>query len=400
MNRAVLRFGGFGVALGICGTALAATFVLVSQTNLVVNRVNQSGLPFVPTAAFVDEHLQNPWGIVTTEAGLVFVADNGTSFWTVYDTRGNLQRTIGIPGAGGLPLSASPTGLVRNVDDDAFEIPADVSSTPRDRPSLLLSASEDGTVAGWNPAAAPTLAFVLLDSSSSNTTCALGSTPSAVYKGLAIVGKSRGEHREARLFLTNFACKGQVDVYDEDFGFLFSFNDPHPPPLPQPPVDAPKPGSFFAPFNVAVVDDRIFVSFAVKEEPTKKDEKHCVGCGYVAEVDRNGNVKSRLVANDTLNAPWAMLRAPDGFGPFSGQLLVGNFGSGKINAYNPATGIFLGRFSGQQTNCPATGIGNQFCVDGLWGLAAGQTRDTRRDIFFAAGLNEEADGLMGTIERD
>jgi hypothetical protein len=149
-----------------------------------------------------------------------------------------------------------------------------------------------------------------------------------------------------------------------------------------------KPG--FAPFNVAAVGDKLYVAYA-RQDADAEDEVAGQGLGFVSVFDRNGHFLDRLVNRGRLNAPWGLVQAPAGFGQFSGDLLVGNFGDGKVNAYDPATGEFQGVLSSRP--------GKPIVIDGLWGLAVGngRTAGDANALYFAAGPDDETHGLFGAI---
>jgi len=104
-----------------------------------------------------------------------------------------------------------------------------------------------------------------------------------------------------------------------------------------------------------------------------------------------GKLVKRLISRGALNSPWGLALAPSGFGDFGGNLLVGNFGDGMINAYD----IHSGELEGSLRDTHGAPI----VIDGLWGIAFGNGNKAgpTGTLFFAAGINEEADGLFGTL---
>jgi hypothetical protein len=200
------------------------------------------------------------------------------------------------------------------------------------------------------------------------------SASNSVYKGLALGTNAQGTF----LYATNFHL-GTVDVFDESFNqvqLAGSFSDPQ---LPPPSLGSPG----FAPFGIQNIGGNLFVTYAL-QKPDQHDDQAGLSNGFVDVFDTDGNLLSRFASNGTLNSPWGVALAPDGFGMFSGALLVGNFGDGRINAFDSTTGAFLG-----QLPDPA---GQPISIDGLWGITFQQST-----LFFAAGINGEADGLMGTL---
>jgi uncharacterized protein (TIGR03118 family) len=223
-------------------------------------------------------------------------------------------------------------------------------------PSYFMFDSEAGIISGWNPTVDSANAIVAVDNSSKGS----------VYKGLAL------DQADLLLFAADFH-NNQVQVYDNTFKLVTSFTD----------KGLPK---HFAPFNVAFLNGQLYVAFA-KREKGGDDEVDKKGLGYVDVFDTSGNLKKRLISNDPLDAPWGMAIAPSGFGAFAGDLLVGNFGNGRINVFDPKTGDPLGTLSDKH--------GKPLKIDGLWGLQPGP--DSNK-VTFAAGPDDESHGLLGDIE--
>jgi uncharacterized protein (TIGR03118 family) len=299
----------------------------------------------------VDPNLVNPWGIASGPTTPFWVADNHTSKSSVYD--GN-----GVPTRAAVVIAGAPSGIVFNATTDFAVAPG--------QPAKWLFATEDGTIAGWDTGAA-TVTKVDLS--------ALGT----VYKGLAL-GSSGGK---SYLYATNFSA-GRVDVFDVNFvpvALAGTFTDPNLP-------------VGFAPFNVQNVGGRLYVTYAM-QDAAKHDDVSGPGSGYVSVFDTSGQLLQRLVSKGPLNSPWGVVLAPAGFGGLSGALLVGNFGDGRINAFNPATGAWLGAI--------ADGSGRAISIDGLWGLTFGngaKAGDTHI-LYFTAGIAGggavEDHGLFGSI---
>jgi uncharacterized protein (TIGR03118 family) len=276
---------------------------------------------------------------------------------------------VTIPPPAGSPAgtTAAPTGNVLNTTSDFV-----IKSHGRSAPSIFVFATEDGTLSGWNPQVSPNDAILAADTSDSG----------AVYKGLALGSNARGHF----LFATNFHA-GTVDVFDKHFHQVHlagSFIDPQ---LPPPRVGSPG----FAPFGIQSIGGNLFVTYAL-QKPGQHDDMAGPGNGFVDVFDTDGHLLQRFASHGTLNSPWGMAVAPDGFGQFSDALLVGNFGDGRINAFNRTTGAFLGQLSNPG--------GQPITIDGLWGLtfAKAGDEDDANTLFFAAGINDEADGLFGTLQ--
>ena len=352
------------VALAFLLVPCAATAQHYVQTNLV------SDDPSIP-AAHTDIVLKNAWGMSRTGTSPWWVSDNGTGKATLYNGTGvknaAIQVTIATPSGDTDP--ATPTGQVANTTGAGFVVSETVNGITKSGPSRFIFATEDGTISGWNPQVDIAKSIIGVDNSSN----AVGDAHSAIYKGLAIltVGTT------TRLYAANFKG-GTIDVFGSDWKPVTSvtFADPTLPPG-------------YAPFNVQALGTSLFVSYAkVGDLP---DEQHGKGLGFVDEFDANGTLLRHFQHGPWLNAPWGMAIAPaSGFGEFSGNLIVGNFGSGQIVAYDRNTGDFLGFLHGAK---------GPLVIDGLWGLAFGNagSNGLPTELFFTAGPNDESDGLFGKL---
>src|SRR6266516_3068204 len=330
------------------------------QRNLV------SDLPNV--AKFQDPYLVNAWGLSHSPSGPWRISDNGTGLSTSYKSNGmGVPPVITIPPPSITPgATAAPTGNVFNSTSDFV-----VTEGSRSGPSLFIFATEDGTISGWNPSVDATHAILAVDNANV--------TSGPVYKGLALGHNSSGNF----LFAANFRF-GTVDVFNATFAKVSSFTDT------QLATDCPLPNQCFAPFGIQNIGGNLFVTFAL-QNAAKHDDVAGPGNGFVDVFDTNGNLIRRFASQGTLNSPWGLALAPGHFGTFSGDVLVGNFGDGRINAFDPASGAFLGQLQDPH--------GNPITINGLWGLAFGNgglAGDTNT-LFFASGLNDEVDGLFGAI---
>jgi uncharacterized protein (TIGR03118 family) len=360
-----------GSSLGLTGLAASASATgsiahsAYRQTNLV------SDIPGL--ALHTDPNLRNSWGTSTGPGLPIWVSDNATGVATLYDGQGNPQPGPGvhqlvvtIPAApsAGPGAVGTPDGTVFNPTPDGFA----VSKNGVSAPARFLFATEDGTIAGWNPAVDPTHAVIAVDRS---TVTDQAGDHGAVYKGLALVSTPAGKF----LYATNFRF-GTIEVFDSSFHQVNSFTDPTVPPG-------------FAPFGIHNIGGNLYVTFA-KQDAAKHDDDAGPGNGFVDVFAPNGNLLQRLASQDRLNSPWAVALAPATFGAFGGDILVGNFGDGRINAFNPTTGQFLGQLRNH---------GGPITISGLWGLRfpAGSLNVTPNALYFTAGINDEADGLLGDI---
>jgi uncharacterized protein (TIGR03118 family) len=333
----------FALAAGIAATACSDDTNNPNQPTGFVETAliaDASGLG-APT---VDPHLKNPWGIAINPAnGFVWVANNHDGTSTVYEPGGtivSLVVTIPSPTAA---TGGAPTGIVFNSSTD-FVIPGTGA------PAAFLFAGEDGVISAWNDASG-TAAKVVIDRSSQN----------AVYLGITTVGNA--------LFAANFAGK-TVDMFDKDFAFVKSFTDP----------DVP---SDYGPFNVQSIGSNVYVAFA-KIDPATGEEAAGVGLGYVSVFSSDGTFIRRFASTGTLNAPWGIAVAPTSFGDFAGDILIGNFGDGRINVFDASSGSFIGQLK--------NGNNQEIELEGLWGLSVGSNT-----LFFAAGIQDEEHGLFGKL---
>lgn len=345
--------GGYGGAPGSAAGTFAVT-ALVSNGAV--------------AAKTTDADLRNPWGLVFAPGDVVWTANNASQTSTLYDGNGAKNAlTVSIPsGAHG---AANPTGVVFNSGKE-FVIQANGHSAP----ALFIYAGEGGTLAGWADTVDAQHAITTFDDAAGG----------AVYKGLAIATDANGA---ARLYAADFH-NGKIDTFDGTFTRVTlpatAFFDP------TLPVD-------YAPFNVqALVFDgetAIYVAYAQQQAPDNHDNASGAGLGLVDVYDLEGNLKSHLIAaGGKLNAPWGLAVAPAQFGAFGGDLLVGNFGDGLINAFDPASGALKGTLT--------DGTGQAIAIGGLWGLAFGNDSNNQpaTTLFYTAGPDQEADGLYGRID--
>jgi uncharacterized protein (TIGR03118 family) len=326
---------------------------VVQQTNLVSDGA--------VAAKVTDTDLKNPWGLANGGKSPWWISDNGTNRSTLYNgtTAAKLGLIVSIPSPTG-PTGGTPTGIVSSASQTDFLV------NGAGTPAHFIFATEDGTIAAWNSG---TSAVLKADKSGSG----------AVYKGLAL-GSSGGS---SFLYATNFHS-GKVDVFDTAFSpHTFSanqFTDRHIP-------------KGFAPFGIQNINGMIFVTYA-KQGAAKHDDAAGRGHGFVDVFSTSGALMGRVASRGSLNSPWGLAVAPSSFGKFAGDLLVGNFGDGRINAFKMTSrGKF--EFEGQLTDAHQHTI----VIGGLWGLAVGNdgAAGSSQSVFFTAGANGEADGLFGTL---
>jgi uncharacterized protein (TIGR03118 family) len=328
-----------------------------AQTNLVSDG-------FVP-APTIDPNLINPWGLAHSATSPFWVSDNGMGVTTVYTGAGALVKVGGfdaitIAAPPGQTSPATPTGDVFNIAGSGFN----VTSGGHTGSSVFIFATEDGTISGWNPNVDPGSSVLAVDNSQDGA--------GAVYKGLAIGQTEDGTF----LYAANFR-NGTVDVFDQNFQQVNSFTDPKVP-------------AGYAPFNVQVLDDHLFVTFALQDD-AKHDDVAGAGHGFVDEFDLEGHLLHRVASGGVLDSPWGLAIAPPGFGEFANDLLVGNFGDGTINVFNPKNDHFLGKLEGAD--------GAPITIGDLWALipGTGNAGSDPNKIYFTAGVQNEAHGLFGSL---
>jgi uncharacterized protein (TIGR03118 family) len=301
-----------------------------------------------------DTDLVNPWGMVSSSSSPWWVSDNGTGKLTLYDGTGLKQGlVVAVPQWDNSP-GGNPSGQIFNATTD-FKL-------PNNSPAKFIVSTEDGTIQGWN--------------GGTSTVITVNGWPDAVYKGLAL-GSANGANY---IYAANFH-QGTVDVFDGTFQpHSFGQNAF---------VDSTLPQGY-APFNVANINGNIIVTYALQDD-MKHDDVAGIGHGYIDVYDSQGKLLQRLPHVFALNSPWAMVVAPSAWAQLSGKLLVGQFGSGGIAAYDLANNLFLGVLQDDQ--------GLPIRINGLWGLSFGNggASGPVDTLYYAAGYFDEAHGLFGTI---
>lgn len=350
--------GGLALALAATAAAVGATYdgprdgqhdSAYRQLNLV------SDIPGV--ARITDPNLVNPWGVAAGPTTPIWVSDNATDLSTLY--AGGIDGSIPqiLPLVVRIPLG-KPTGMVFNKTDGFV-----VHGSGESAPALFIFSSLTGAITGWSPNV-PTADEAHL----------AVNRPGSVYTGLAILGSGPA----VRLYAADFA-NARIDVFDDQF------------------ADVSTPGAFvdpdlpdgYAPFNIQDIGNKLYVAYAKQEEGGGEEEAG-PGLGYVDVYDGAGHLLKRLASQGPLNAPWGLARAPRSFGSFGGDLLVGNFGDGRVNAYNPRSGSFEGTLANED--------GNPIAIDGLWALRFGNGVTGMPDtLLFTAGIGDEEHGLFGAI---
>lgn len=347
--------------VALCAAVLCSALTLAASSRYA--QVNlTSDVP--NTAPVTDSHLVGAWGIAASATGPWWVNSTFGNVSVVYDGDGNpfpnaTPLVVNVPPPAGMTVPSDPTGLV-SYAGTGFNVGPN-------QPARFIFVTRTGTISGWNPAVDRANAIVKVDHAGQ-----------ADYTGAAL-GR-RGETEV--LLVANFKA-GVVEAYDEAFQ----------------PVALPA-GAFldervpdnFVPFNVQAIDDQIFVTYAAKDAISATGGGP--GQGYVSVFNSEGRLRYRLRHGKWMNSPWAVVRAPDDFGKFSGDILVGMFGDGSIAAFNPRNGNFRGILRGTREN-PLT-LGK-----GLWGLGFGNgaTAGPANHLFFGADIivDGKIHGLFGAI---
>ena len=353
LRRSAVGLAAGGMLAGVAaGPAAAATGHTgpghrfddgYAQLNLV------SDLPGV--AQLRDPNLVNAWGLSSSPTSPLWVSDNGSDQTTLYTGGVSGKPASIVPLVVSIPGGA-PTGQVFNSTSD-FQLPTGGKA-------FFIFAGEGGQLSAWNPAQGTSAVLV-------------SPSKGGVYKGLALLSTAHGN----RLLATNFHA-GRVEVFDGSFhrvhsdGRFRSVGIPH----------------GYAPFNVAVLGNRVFVSYA-KQDAARHDDVAGAGHGFVNVFDTAGRFVQRFATRGVLNSPWALTVAPKGFGDFSGDVLIGNFGDGTIHAFD-RHGHLVGTL--RDTH------GKPLVIDGLWALKPGNgVSGATSDVWFSAGPDGESHGLLGIL---
>jgi uncharacterized protein (TIGR03118 family) len=347
MIRRTIGRGGLVLALAIA--ALFATVPLqAAEGNSYTVTPLVSDQPGVAT--FTDPNLVNAWGLAASAGSPWWVADNETSVSTLYNGNTGQPQSLVVT----VGTDSGPTGVVFNGGSGFV-----VTNGTLSGPARFIFDGEDGVLRGWSPTVDGTHALV-----------AGTGDPDAIFKGLAIA--------DNMLFAADFH-NNEVAVFDSTWNLVDRFTDPGLP-------------AGYAPFGIQTLGGNIFVTFA-KQDADAEDEVAGQGLGFVDEFDTSGNLIARVAQHGQLNAPWGLALAPSDFGRFSGDLLVGNFGDGQINAYElRSNGRYTHRGELREDGRPIS-------IDGLWALGFGNGANAgpRDTLFFTAGPDEESHGLFGKI---
>ncbi|HEX4590230.1 MAG TPA: TIGR03118 family protein, partial [Gemmataceae bacterium] len=337
------------------------------QTNLVSDLAG--------VAAVQDPNLVNPWGLASSATSPFWVSDNGAGVSTLYNGNGQpvhigTNGFVTVPPPDTMPPTpqSAPTGVVFNGSSDFV-----VSLGGKSGPARFIFVTEDGTVSGWSPAVDVNNAILEVNNTNQDT--------GPVFKGATL-----GQIGTANvIYVTDFR-DAKIDVFDSHFAPVTlssnAFSDSNLP-------------AGYAPFNIQNINGKLYVTYA-KQDAAKHDDVAGQGNGFVDVFNPDGsaglaNGQVRLISRGQLDSPWGLAVAPADFGKFSNDLLVGNFGNGHINAFDPATGHAAGEVKGAN--------GRPIVIDGLWALRFGNGAGAGSTdaLFFTAGIDGESHGLFGSL---
>jgi uncharacterized protein (TIGR03118 family) len=347
---------------GASPTGAAALPDSFAQTNLIANKASYG-------AKLTDPNLTNAWGLAAGPSTPIWVSDNNSGFASVYSggikgSAVSLDLTVPVPGG-------NPTGQVFNSDTKAFPVggPTGSSAVFIVDTDSIGAAQSPGEIAAWNGGAS----FVVEDSPHGG---AAGKTPArAVFKGLALATRPMVG---PELFAADVA-NARIDVFNKSFKLLRTVTEFRDPKIP----------AGYAPFNVQNLGGRLYVTYG-KQDRARTDVVAGAGLGFVDVYTVEGKLIRRIASHGALNEPWGLAIAPSGFGPFGGDLLVGNLGNGWINVFSKSTGRYLGWL--------ATTSGKPVAINGLWGLQVGNSAfGGPSSVIFSAGPKGYNDGLVGVL---
>ncbi|HTL59301.1 MAG TPA: TIGR03118 family protein [Candidatus Limnocylindrales bacterium] len=345
------------ISLTVLGASLGPAFAQAQNAYVIHNLV--SDLPGL--ADVTDTNLVNPWGIAFSSTSPFWISNNHSGLSTLYNTAGTPSALIvNIPPPNGGTPPGAPTGIIFN-STTSFTVASNA-------PARFIFSTEDGTIVGWSSS---TNAILKADNSQAGS----------VYKGLAIAKSGNNTY----LYATDFH-NGRIDVFDTNYAAVTltgNFSDPTIP-------------AGFAPFGIEAVNGQLFVTYA-KQDADAHDDVAGPGNGYVNVFGTDGQLVKRFASQGVLNSPWGMALAPAGFGPFAGALLIGNFGDGRVNAFDPNNNnSLLGTLTDAGTGVPLS-------VQGLWAIKFGNggSGGEAHTLYFTAGIPGpgavEDHGLFGSI---
>ena len=356
----------FATALFLVLSA-CSTHAQIAGAYKVTNLVSDGSVP----ATVMDSSFVNPWAMSVSGTWWISTANTGLNY-VVSSSTSAISFKVVVPPASGTG-SGFPAGSVTTAGSTGLILPNGTKAS-------FLFSTLDGTISGWNNklGAGGAICQIVINNNSAG----------ASYPGLALLNTATASY----LLVPNFGGGNTVEVYDSTFKptkLSGNFTDPNLP-------------SGYAPFSIHILNNQIFVAYALRTAAAPYRTVDAVGNGVVDVFDLNGNFVSRVATGGQLDSPWGVAIAPSKFGPFGGAILIGNFGNGLINAYDPKTYAYLGQLTDSSAK-PLT-------YPSLWELLPGGTPVTNSTttfsggdtstVFFTAGLANESHGLLGAIAND
>jgi uncharacterized protein (TIGR03118 family) len=326
-------------------TLVSAAKAAPSDQYVVRNLV--SSIASIP-ADRVDPNIKNPWGLVSSPTSPWWPANNGTNTSTIIPATGAVNNTV-------VAVAGGPTGIVWNGTAGAFPITGGQSN--------FIFNTMSGAISGWRGG---TVSEVKVNK------------PASFYLGMTLAVTPTGP----QLYSTDFRGN-KIDVVDKnwaDVDVTGKFVDPTLP-------------ANYGPYGIQTVGNRIFVTYA--EHASATEELPGAGKGIVSAFDFAGKFLARVASGGVLNAPWGVAMADPNFGAFGGDLLIGNFGDGRINAFHEndnGTWTPSGTLKGLN--------GQPLSIGGLWAIQFGSgapNNGQRNHLYFTAGSLGETQGLFGRI---
>jgi uncharacterized protein (TIGR03118 family) len=356
------------IATAACGIAAAQPTGGVYQ---VTNLLSDGSVP----ANVTDAKFLNPWAISATGTWWISTEASGLNYVvsSTAATVGTVSFKVTVPAAG-TTNPGFPTGSVTTGGSPATAL---ILPSPNNTKANFLFSTIDGTISGWNGVVGQNgICVVVINNSASG----------ASYNGLALINTATATY----ILAPNFAS-GKIEIYDGTFAKTTlpgTFTDPNLP-------------ANYAPYSVHVLNSKVYVAYAVQATPFQKVPVAGNGNGIVDVFDTSGNFTARAVTGGNLNIPWGVAIAPASFGIYGGALLVGNFGNGIINAYDPNSFAYLGQLS--------DATGKPLVYPTLWELLPTGTLPSNsttgsggiaNSVYFTAGLANQAHGLFGVISNN
>lgn len=346
-GRRFVFAASFLLATGLLPSLSTPVFAQYTVTNLVSSQNANGTNP-------ADPDLVNAWGITSLAISPFWVSDNGTGKSTLYNSIGQKQGlVVVIPAAGGSTANGTPTGVIGNATGQF-----DITANGKTLSPLFIFATQDGTISGWNPNVDATHAIIAVDRSGGG----------ASYTALVIASNPVGENF---IYAADNSSNREIDMFDSSFNFVRSFSDPNIP-------------KKFAPYGMREINSKLWVTFTSLNKGQD---------GFVDIFNTDGTLFKHDAVHGPLHSPWGLALAPSNFGRFSNAVLIGNnIKDGRINAFDPGSGQFLGTL--------ANASGQPIVINQLWGLDFGKgagVNGATNELFFTAGPDNYANGLFGVI---